>query len=388
MDHHTVTSLHSSDQVVAIASAGHEIPSGAPDWVKLLPYGTFAGRDGRGPYTLAGPASASKVIAASTAYQRGADYPVDYEHQTQMAAKNGQPAPASGWIKELEARDDGLYARVDWTAAAAQRIETREYRYISPAFIHDKGGQVLRIVGAGLVALPNLEIPALAGQQDPATQGDSMDPILKALLRAFGLAETATSEQIAAHAQALAEAHQAALKFLGLPAATPPGQVATAAQGLVAGLAKAIGLDGEVTVATLATAAQGLADKAKASGQVDLTRYVPMDVHLAVAGQLTALQGQTSQSEAVREVDAAIEAGKLTPALKEWGLAMASQSLDAFRGYIAKAPVLVATHAQRSSVTTGQPPATGGQQLTADELAVASQLGLTPEQFAKGKEII
>lgn len=200
-----------------------------------------------------------------------------------------------------------------------------------------------------------------------------MDPILKALLQAFGLAEGATPEQIAAHGQALAEANKAAIKVLGLPAATPPAQVALAAQAAVTGLAKTIGLDGEVSMATLATAAQGLADKVKATGAVDLTRYVPMDVHLAVAGQLTQLQGDTVKSQATREVDAAIEAGKLTPAMRDWGLALAGQSLEAFRGYVAKAPVLVTTASQ---TTTPPPTATGAQQVGADRLSIARQLGV------------
>ncbi|WP_043743974.1 phage protease [Paramagnetospirillum magneticum] len=373
---------------VVVASAGLELPDGAPEWVMLLPYGTFRGRDGRGPYTLSGPDHAAQVIATSGSYQRGADYPFDYEHQAQLTAKNGQPVIASGWGKQLEARPDGLYARIAWTETAASRIAAKECRYISPAFTHDPQGRVLRIVGGGLVAMPNLEIPALAHQGQAGQQGESMDPILKALLDALGLAAGTTPEAVAAHAQKMIAGHKVAIKLLGLPETTAPDQVATAAQAAFAGLATALGVDqASATFPALATAAQTLADKAKAGGAVDLTQYIPMTAHLAVASQLAALQGQTAQSEAARAVDDAIKAGKITPALKDWALATASQDLAFFKGYVEKAPVLVATAAQ-GGTTQAPPPgtATGAQTLTADELAVASQLGLTAEQFAKTKE--
>jgi len=39
------------------------------------------------------------------------DYVIDYHHQTLLAEKNGQPAPAAGWFDALEWREgDGLYA--------------------------------------------------------------------------------------------------------------------------------------------------------------------------------------------------------------------------------------------------------------------------------------
>jgi len=52
------------------------------------------------------------VIATTTAYQRGADPPIDYEHQTPHSQTNGKPAPASGWIRGLEARPDGTVTRL------------------------------------------------------------------------------------------------------------------------------------------------------------------------------------------------------------------------------------------------------------------------------------
>ena len=67
------------------------------------------------------------------------------------------------WIRELQARAGALWARVEWTARAAAMLKGREYRYLSPAFIHKPDGTVLRIEGAGLTNAPALPRPALAG---------------------------------------------------------------------------------------------------------------------------------------------------------------------------------------------------------------------------------
>ena len=72
----------------------------APDWMQLFPTGTFSGRDGRGPYTC-DPVS---VVAQTRAHNGPLDIPVDYDHQLEFSAVNGQPAPAAGWITALEAR--------------------------------------------------------------------------------------------------------------------------------------------------------------------------------------------------------------------------------------------------------------------------------------------
>lgn len=330
-------SPHPKQPMLATASAV-ALPDGtAPEWVQLFGYGTVTGRNGLGPYTVRDAAHAAEIIATTSAYQAGADAPIDYDHQTQFAVQNGQRAPASGWIKGLEARDDGLYARTEWTAAAAQHIAAREYRYISPTFVHDRDGTVIRIVGAGLTNLPNLEIPAIASQ----TQGDPMDP---------------------------AELIKQIKAALGLPDDTADDALIERCKALVAAAEKA-----DQTTAT--------------ASQVDLTRYVPMDVHLAVAGQLSTLQQSSATNEVTGAVEAAIRDGKVTPAMRDWALAYANQDLGGFRTYVAGAPLLVATASQHPAGATAGTSAKGQQgKLTDEELAVANQLGQTPEQFLRTKE--
>lgn len=128
---------------------------------RLIPPGTFRAIDGR-PAALPGwklsRQAALTIVAAAAA--RSSDFVIDFEHQTQNSAANGQPAPAAGWFKKLEWREGhGLYV-VDarWTAAAAGMIKMQQYRYISPVFAFDiKTGDVMSIVSAALTNNPALD---------------------------------------------------------------------------------------------------------------------------------------------------------------------------------------------------------------------------------------
>lgn len=126
--------------------------------VHLLPAGQFQGRDGRGPYTLADPAA---VIEATRRYAGTTKLVVDYDHASDLAAPQGRPAPAAGWIKGLQARADGLWGLVDWPPRAAGLIAGKEYRYLSPVFQHTATGTVRRLLRAALTNSPNLDLTAL-----------------------------------------------------------------------------------------------------------------------------------------------------------------------------------------------------------------------------------
>lgn len=127
--------------------------------IRLLPPGVFRANDGR-PAGLPGwkiDAVIAGQIIAETAGRD--DLVIDFEHQTQLAAKNGQPAPAAGWIKNLVWREgQGLFAvDVKWTAKARAMLAAQEYRYISPVFSYSAvTGHVERLFGAGLTNNPGL----------------------------------------------------------------------------------------------------------------------------------------------------------------------------------------------------------------------------------------
>lgn len=63
---------------------------------------------------------------------------IDYEHQSLNSQCNGQPAPAAGWIGNLELREKGVYATdVEWTDEAVELIKSMKYCYISPVIVFD-----------------------------------------------------------------------------------------------------------------------------------------------------------------------------------------------------------------------------------------------------------
>lgn len=97
---------------------------------------------------------AHRLIAAYL--DAGVDLLIDYEHQS-LDGMAGQK-PAAGWIKKLEAREDGLYAtQVEWTPRAMQMLKDKEVRYFSPAVEYNENGEMCRMLPAALTNLPALK---------------------------------------------------------------------------------------------------------------------------------------------------------------------------------------------------------------------------------------
>lgn len=125
---------------------------GVPEWVHLLPAGAVRTVDGRGPYTVT---SLQAVAAASL--PAGGKLPIDECHAIDRAQPLGMSAPARGWIVDLQAREDGLWGRVEWTPTGQQLMEEKAYVGISPAILHTQKGEVLRVLRASLTNTPNLQ---------------------------------------------------------------------------------------------------------------------------------------------------------------------------------------------------------------------------------------
>lgn len=138
----------------------------APEWIEILPLGDFdtVAGDGRGPFHADG----AKVIAATKANGLDRGLPIDYDHRTYKA----DDSRAAGWIRELQMRANKLWARVDWTPAAAAAIARKEYRFISPVFKctpndphapeNEVSGEVQYLRGAALTNDPALSMKELA----------------------------------------------------------------------------------------------------------------------------------------------------------------------------------------------------------------------------------
>ena len=327
-----------------------------PEWIEIVPAGTFRGVDGRGPYVLKNPTA---VIAASMPGSR--PVPLDYNHQTVFACLNGGEAPAAAWIVAMEDRQGAIWAKLDWTEAGRQAVASKSYRFVSPAFQHDKKtGEVKRIDSVGLVNNPNLaELPAIASQN-----GDfpPMDELLKQLREALGLAADADQDSIV----------QCCRKLNGQT---------TAVASALAPVAATLKLAANASVADIATAAQ---TALTASGAPDPAQYVPMSAFSALQGQVAALTSAKTAEAAAQAVASAKAAGKLIPALEGWGMDYASRDLAGFTAWADKAPAIVAA-AGTTTTTTGAPPAVVGA-LDADAMAVCAQLGLTADEFKKVHE--
>ena len=162
-----------------------------PEWVKLIPGGRIHCRDERGPFEMT---NADRVIEATLALDmmQDAGLPIDLNHQTDLAAKEGGDAPAVGWIRELQARGGDLFGRVEWTVkgkAAVTRGQNGEpaaYRYISPVFAYDpRTHEVTQLLRAGLNS-PNLYRMAICTRKD-RRRTDSLSNDELAICRNLGI---------------------------------------------------------------------------------------------------------------------------------------------------------------------------------------------------------
>jgi phage I-like protein len=335
-------------QVGMIPIEGAIAAGTAPEWIAVMPAGTFVGQDGRGPYTVKNPQA---LIDASQ--KPGRPIPVDYNHQTVFACLNGGDAPAAGWIDKFEVRDGGqIWAHVDWTADGGKDVATKKYRFVSPAFKQDEAGNITSIESVALVNSPNLaELPVIHSQT-----GEVMDEFLKQLRAALGLP---------------ADADQAAIVTACKSAVKE--DVATAAS--LKGIAVLVGLAADATPIDVASAV-----KAKIqTGAPDPALFVPMSAFKDLQTQVSTLTNDAASKTAAASVDAAVIAGKVTPAMKEWATDYASKDPSGFQAWAKAAPAIVGRH----EPVQPRDPAT--VTLDAAEIEVASRLGLSVDEYRKTK---
>lgn len=316
---------------------------GAPEWVHLLPAAQdgIQTYDGRGPYRVA---DIEAVIAASMQSDRG--MPIDENHATDMAMMNGVGAPARGWIKELQARGDGLWGRVEWTKAGRKMLADHAYRSISPVFTHLVNGTITQILRASLTNKPNLR--GLTALNTEST----MD--LTAIARALGLGGDADEAAILAAAAQLTK-----------PAPTPALQSALDEIGTV------LGVDGGDPAVVLAAAkAAKTGDTAITALQTELGR---------VTGQLTALQIEGAKAKATAFVDEAIGQGRVgVKPLRDHYIAMHCEDPARVEKEIGALPML-----GPANTIASQPKAADGEiALHVEQLSAATVLGIDPKAYA------
>lgn len=362
---------------VALAACAFRLPAADGDIVELqvTPAGEFRPADGREMKVAAwhiDQAIATRVIERFQA--RKTPFVIDYEHQTLHKEKNGQPAPAAAWFRGLVWREgQGLYAQVKLTATARQKIAGDEYLYFSPVFTYDvPSGDVRELRMGAFTNTPGIDGMEPLTLVAAATFGlttTSENPVneeqLKKLLQALGLPAEATADQVV----------EAVTALKAKPNDAPPAETAA--------LCSVLGLKPASTSAELVAACTSL--KARADGaQPDMSKYVPIDTLETVKTELAALTTQINGGRVDTLVKGALAAGKLLPAQEAWARNLGKSNLAALTAYIdATAPIAALTATQ----TQGKKPddATKPANLTTEELAVCSAMGLDPADFAKSK---
>ena len=330
----------------SIAALTVDVKAGAE--IQLLPAGEFRARDGR-PNNVdtwrIDAKIAARIIALAAARQT--PFVIDYEHQTLLSEKNGQPAPAAGWFKTLEWRDgQGLFATdVTWTDKARAMIDAGEYKFLSPVFGYDpKTGAVRQLLHAALTNVPALdgmaEVAAAAARlfdSDQPTKEKHMPEFLKKLL---GLADDADEKAVEGAVTALkAKADKA-------------GEL-------------------ETEVAALKTAAP------------DPAKFVPADTMKALQTEVATLTAQIHGRELEELIKSGLQDGRILPAMEAWARDLGKKDVAQLKGYLDNASPVAAL---KGTQTGGKGPQGGTQgELSEAELTVCKQMGIDPEAYKKEK---
>lgn len=319
----------------------------APEWVMLVPAGDINGLDGRN-FKNPDPQAVVDVFNANSV-----DLPIDWEHAQHHKAEVGERAPAAGWIKAMEVRDGAIWGQVEWTDAGRADIETKAYRYLSPGMFVDTMKRLVELVSAGLVNRPALDMPALA-QAEP-------EPLKEKLM---------TREQLIA--------------FLGLAAEATDDQIKTAMDAM-----KAKSGDAEAAEQLVEETQKELENARAASPSLD--KYVPRLDHDAALARAKSAEAQLAQRDTADHdkavevaIVAAMKAGKITPATKDFYVANCStkEGLERFEAFAKDAPPIAAS----SNLDVKDPPSGENTKPTENDLTIARNCGLTVEQFMAAKK--
>lgn len=341
--------------------------TGEDGWIQIFPAGKTTGHDGRGPYLLENAAS---VVAASK--RPVVDLCIDRCHVMDIA-EPGTPAPAAGWIKELKEEAGSIFARVEWTPPAREQLKNKEYRYISPTFLHDAAGRVKRILRASLTNDPNFEMQAVAAADgqllSTTTENEAMD--LKLALIALLALSAAEGEDVSDDAVIEAVTNLKASVDAVKEAVDAP-EAAETPEAIVEALDAHVEDEVQKEVASQMKKATASIKR----GNPDPSKFVPIESFKELQTQVADLTNESADAKATAAVDAAVNAGKVFPAQRKWAKDYASSNPEGFAEYVKNAPVVLkSTGNGKFSVEVAS--SNGG--LDQVESSIASQLGIKPD---------
>lgn len=349
----------------ALALSADQAASGR---AQLLPAGKFAARDGRpgpGKHWTITDAAGAKLADALSAIAAKTPISIDYEHQSILAATNGQPAPAAGWMVGFEWQPGaGLFAKVNWTARALGLIQADEYRYISPVILYDAQGNVTGLHNAALVSTP-----AIVG----------MDAVQAALAAAFPESVPRQTARQPAHQPVTKESTVDLIilaTMLGLAATANVQDVTAALQALIARPALPATLCAQLGLQTNADETAALAALTKKLGTPDAATLAAMQ---AMQAQVVALSAKVNDRAVAEVVDAAIAADKLNPGMRDWALNLGRNDLAALNAYVAAAMPIPGLRGQVKGRELD--PASKTDTLTPTQALLAARMGLDPKAY-------
>ena len=301
-----------------------QMPKTIDGWVLLIPAGDFTGDDGR-TWSNSTP---EQVIVNSDLE----NIPWDIEHATHLKGAKGEPAPAYGWITQLEVRDWAIWGLPEFNVDGKGIIEKRNYRFYSPGFYFDITGIVQSIQSVGFTNKPNLKDQLTALNRK---ENDPMN-LSKAIATALGLTETATEADAVSSIGQLQSNHKLALNRAENP---------------------------------------------------DLQKFVPTETHQLALNRAQLAESQLAdmrEQEITALVDGAIADGKVAPANKEMYLATCrtEEGMKQFQSYVTTAPTIANSISQHKQSLEH-----GDKKLSDDQLAMCRKLGVTEEQFLAAQSV-
>lgn len=336
-------------------------------YVQLTPDGVFKAQDGR-PKGLDGfvlnPTVAKSLIATLQASKN--DIVIDYEHQTLYSEQNGQPAPASGWIKRIDIKykqNVGMVAKVKWTSRAAEKIKGDEYRFISPVLeIDPVTGEILDIYHVALTNLPGLDgmRKAEAFKRNKSDKNKSSTEhtsttqekvMLEELIKLLGLKEDATQDEVV----------DAIKSLIG-------------EKDTVAELRTQLGVDAAADIKAAVVAL-------KANAEPDPAKYTEVGVVEALKNEIAEIKGKQVESEAEALVELGFKQFKLYPEQRDWALRLAKKDLGELQAYLDGTPAIEALRSRQTEDVNS--PDTNTKELSEAQKTVYKQLGISTDKEQK-----
>ena len=150
-------------------------------WTMLAPEGTYVGTDTDGNQ-IEEVLDGESLANLAAGYEADSAF-IDKDHES-MKAPLDRDTEAYGWIQELRALTgaapsyNGLYARIKWTEKGRGLVESRAYRFMSPAFQLNEFGRPVKLINSALTNRPNFTLPPIINsetEKEKITEEHDMD---------------------------------------------------------------------------------------------------------------------------------------------------------------------------------------------------------------------